>query len=156
MKTILGNLLCESQIIPDLRATNRWEAIDELLTSLVGAGRVKAEDRDAIMGAVRKREMSMSTGIGHGIGVPHAATELVHEPAAAFGRSSGKINFDSLDGGPVNLVILFLVPRSQLQQHLHTMSDIAKMFRSVDIRTALEEAPDAAAILKILRGNSTA
>jgi nitrogen PTS system EIIA component len=153
MSTILGRLLGGAQIILDLRAAGRWEAIDELMTNLVETGRVKSEDRDAIIGAVRKREMSMSTGIGCGIGVPHAATELVHEAVAAFGRSSRKINFDSPDGDPVSLVILFLVPRGQLQQHLHTMSEIAKFLRNAEVRQALEQAPDAAAILKIFQGH---
>ncbi|HEX4349507.1 MAG TPA: PTS sugar transporter subunit IIA, partial [Verrucomicrobiae bacterium] len=138
---------------PDLRATDRWEAIDELITNLVATGRVKSEDRDAVGGALRKREMSMSTGIGYGVGIPHAATELVHEPVAAFGRSKQKINFDSLDSQSVSLVVLFLVPQGQLQKHLHTMSDLAKFFRNADVRQALEQAPDAAAILRIFKGH---
>jgi PTS system nitrogen regulatory IIA component len=155
MNTILGNLLTEAQIITDLRATTQWEAIDKLITNLVESGQVKPEDRDAVRGAVRKREMSMSTGIGHGIGVPHASTELVPKAVAAFGRSKQKIDFDSLDAQPVTLVFLFLVPHGQLQKHLHTMSDIAKFLRNAEIRQALEEAPDAAAILKIFKGHQS-
>jgi mannitol/fructose-specific phosphotransferase system IIA component (Ntr-type) len=101
MNTRLGNLLSEAQILMDLRATDRWEAIEELISSLVQAGKVKSEDQDAIIGAVRRREMSMSTGIGFGIGIPHASTELIPQPVAAFGRSKQKIDFDSLDGQPV-------------------------------------------------------
>ncbi len=153
MNTILGNLLTEAQIIMDLRAATQWEAIETLITNLVESGQVKPEDRDAVRGAVRKREMSMSTGIGYGIGVPHASTELVHEPVAAFGRSRRKVNFDSLDGQPVTLVFLFLVPHGQLQKHLHTMSQIAKFLGNAGTRQALEQAPDAAAILKIFRGH---
>src|SRR5580692_10696060 len=91
MNTILGNFLREDQITTDMRATDRWEAIDELVTNLVATGRVKSEDRNAVSGALRKREMSMSTGIGYGVGIPHASTELIHEPVAAFGRSKQKI-----------------------------------------------------------------
>jgi mannitol/fructose-specific phosphotransferase system IIA component (Ntr-type) len=148
--------LTEAQIITDMRAANRWEAIDELITNLVQNNRVKSEDRDAITGALRKREISMSTGIGYGVGIPHTSTELVHLPVAAFGRSRGKINFDSLDDQPVNLVFLFLVPHGQLQKHLHTMSDIARFLRNADMRRTLEEAPDAAAVLRIFRGETPA
>src|SRR5215469_12718627 len=98
MSTKLGDLLNEARVILDLGAANRWEAIDELVTKLVHTGNVKPEDRDAIVGAVRKREFSMSTGIGYGVGVPHAASELIREPVAAFGRSKKKIDFGSLDG----------------------------------------------------------
>src|SRR5215469_14942883 len=103
MSAKLGGLLNEAQIVLNLRATNRWEAIDELVTILVQNGNVKPEDRDAIVGAVRKRDFSMSTGIGFGIGIPHATTELVYQAVAAFGRSKRGINFDSLDGKPVSL-----------------------------------------------------
>jgi fructose-specific phosphotransferase system IIA component len=151
MNLSLGDILSEAQIITDLPATNRWQAIDELITNLVETGKIKSEDRDAIIGVVRKREMSMSTGIGFGIGIPHASTELVREPVAAFGRSKKKINFDSLDGKPVSLVILFLIPQGQFQKHLHTMAEIAKLLKHAEIRQALKQAPDAGAILQIIK-----
>jgi mannitol/fructose-specific phosphotransferase system IIA component (Ntr-type) len=153
MSVKLGSLLSEAQIIPSLRATDRWEAIDELLTHLVQTGNVKPEDRDSVAGAVRKREFSMSTGIGFGLGIPHATTELVQKPVAALGRSKKKIDFDSLDGKPVSLVILFLIPPGQFQRHLHTMAEISKLLQNGGLREALELAPDASAILRIIRGN---
>ena len=153
MSTKLGDLLNESQIILNLRATDRWEAIDELVTNLVQTGNVKSEDRDAVAGAVRKREFSMSTGIGFGIGIPHATTELVYKPVATLGRSKKKIEFDSLDGKPVSLVILFLIPQGQFHQHLHTMAGISKLLRNTGLRELIELAPDAATILRIIRGN---
>ncbi len=70
----------------------------------------------------RKRETSMSTGIGFGIGIPHASTDLIHEVVGALGRSRKGVNFDALDNQPVNLVMLFLVPQGQFQKHLHTLA----------------------------------
>ncbi len=151
MNKSLGDILSEAQIITDLRATNRWEAIDELINNLVEIGRINPEHRDAITAAVRKRESSMSTGIGLGIGIPHASTDLIHEVAAAFGRSKQRINFDALDGQSVSLVFLFLVPQGQYQKHLHTMTEITKLFQKPDVRQALEQASDAGAMLQIIR-----
>ena len=153
MSTKLGDLLSEARVTLDLGATSRWEAIDEMVTKLVHTGSVKPEDRDAVIGAVRKREFSMSTGIGYGVGVPHASSELVREPVAAFGRSKKKIDFESIDGKPVGLVILFLVPRGQIQQHLHTMSGIARLMQKPELREALESAPDASTILQLIKEN---
>ena len=147
----LGDILTEAQIITDLQATNRWEAIDELISHLVKAGRIASGHRDAVIAAVRKRESSMSTGIGFGIGLPHASTELIQEPVAALGRSKRKINFDSLDGKPVSLVVLFLIPQGQFQMHLHTVAGIAKLLQRADFRQALELAPDIGAMLRIIR-----
>jgi len=66
----LGDILTREQIISELKATNRWEAIDELISNLVDTGKIKPEHRDAVAAVVKKRETSMSTGIGFGIGIP--------------------------------------------------------------------------------------
>ena len=155
MSTNLGDILSEGQVIANLRATNRWEAIEELIANLVETGKVKLEYRDGIIAAVRKRESSMSTGIGHGIGIPHASTDLVSTITGAFGRSQTGIDFDALDGQPVKLTTLLLVPQQQFQQHLHTVGGIAKLFSDAKFREALETAADAAAILGIIRNPKT-
>jgi len=150
----LGDILTPEQIKPDLQATNRWEAIDELINRLVETSRIKPENRDAIVSVVKKRESSMSTGIGFGIGIPHASTDLIYEVVGAFGRSKKGVNFDALDNQPVNLVMLFLVPQGQFQKHLHTLARIAKLLHKKEFRQALEEAPDAQAMYQIIKAES--
>jgi mannitol/fructose-specific phosphotransferase system IIA component (Ntr-type) len=148
----LGDILSPAQILPEMRATNRWEAIDELIGLLVETGKIKPENREAIAAAVKKRDISMSTGIGFGIGIPHASTDLINEVTGAFGRSSKGLNFDALDNQPVKLVTLFLVPQGQFQKHLHTLADIAKLLHRSEFRQALEQAPDAQAIFDAVKG----
>ena len=147
----LADILGPEQIVPDLRASNRWEAIDELIDNLVAAGKIQASDRDAVIAAVKKRETSMSTGIGFGIGIPHASTDLIYEVAGALGRSKKGVNFDALDNQPVKLVMLFLVPQGQFQKHLHTLANIAKLLHKAEFREALESAADADTMLAIIR-----
>ena len=147
----LGDILTTEQIITDLRATTRWEAIDELINNLVSTGKIKPEHHDAIAAVVKKRESSMSTGIGFGIGIPHASTDLIYEVVGALGRSKKGVNFDSLDNQPVNLVMLFLVPQGQFQKHLHTLANIAKLLHRAEFRQELEQAPDAETMLRIIR-----
>ncbi len=147
----LGDILGRDQILPELRATTRWEAIDELIQNLVQSGKIKEEHQAAIAAVVKKRESSMSTGIGFGIGIPHASTDLISEVVGALGRSRGGVNFDSLDNQPVHLVMLFLVPQGQFQKHLHTLANIAKLLHRADFRQALETAPDADSMLDIIR-----
>lgn len=150
----LGDILGVEQIVPDLKATNRWEAIDELVDVLIATGKIQAKDRAAIIAAVRKRENSMSTGIGFGIGIPHASTDLLFEVVGALGRSKKGVDFDALDNRPVHLVMLFLVPQGQFQKHLHTLANIAKLLHIQEFRTALVEAPDAEAMLRIIKEQS--
>jgi len=147
----LGDILGREQIITDLRATNRWEAIDELLNNLVATGKIKPEHLEGVAAVVKKRESSMSTGIGFGIGIPHASTDLIYEVVGALGRSRKGVNFDALDNQPVSLVMLFLVPQGQFQKHLHTLANIAKRLHKAEFRQALLQAPDADAMLKIIR-----
>jgi len=148
----LGDILSREQIITDLRATNRWDAIDELIDNLVTTGKISAQHREAIAAVVKKRESSMSTGIGFGIGIPHASTDLINEVVGSLGRSRKGVSFDALDNQPVNLVMLFLVPQGQFQKHLHTLANIAKLLHKAEFRQALEQAPDAEAMLRIIRG----
>jgi fructose-specific phosphotransferase system IIA component len=151
----LADILTHEQILPDLQATNRWEAIDELINNLVVTGKIKPEHRDAIAAVVKKRETSMSTGIGFGIGIPHASTDLIYEVVGSFGRSKKGVNFDALDNQPVNLVMLFLVPQGQFQKHLHTLANIAKLLHNKEFRQALETSADADAMVKIIKTHAT-
>lgn len=147
----LADILTKDQIVTELRAKTRWEAIDELIGNLVDTGRIKPEHRDAITAVVRKREQSMSTGIGFGIGIPHASTDLIHDVVGALGRSKAGVDFEALDNQPVKLVMLFLVPQGQFQKHLHTLANIAKLLHRAEFRQALETAPDAESMLAIIR-----
>ena len=147
----LADILSKDQIITNLLASNRWEAIDELINNLVATGKILPLHRDAIATVVKKRETSMSTGIGFGIGIPHASTDLIGEVVGALGRSKQGVNFDALDNQPVNLVMLFLVPQGQFQKHLHTLANIAKLLHKAEFRQALEQAPDSEAMLQVIR-----
>jgi mannitol/fructose-specific phosphotransferase system IIA component (Ntr-type) len=150
----LGDILGPEVINAELQASNRWDTIDELIGLLVTAGKIKPEHRAAVTAVVKKRETSMSTGIGFGIGLPHASTDLISEVVGAFGRSKKGVQFDALDNQPVNLVMLFLVPQGQFQKHLHTLANIAKLLHKKEFRQALEAAPDGAAMFKIIKSES--
>ncbi len=150
----LADILSPEQIIPELKATNRWEAIDELIENLVATGRIKSEHREAITAVVRKRETSMSTGIGFGVGIPHASTDLIYEVIGALGRSVKGVDFEALDNQPVNLVMLFLVPQGQFQKHLHTLAEIAKLLHKKEFRKTLEESPDGEAMFQAIKSQS--
>jgi mannitol/fructose-specific phosphotransferase system IIA component (Ntr-type) len=147
----LADILTKDQILTDLQAADRWQAIDELISNLVATGKIQPQHRESIAAVVKKRETSMSTGIGFGIGIPHASTDLIPEVVGALGRSKNGINFDALDNQPVNLVMLFLVPQGQFQKHLHTLANIAKILHKAEFRLALEQAPDAEAMLRAIK-----
>jgi len=150
----LSDILNPELIKPELKATNRWEAIEELVKLLVANNKISADNQDDIIGVVKKRESSMSTGIGFGVGIPHASTDMIHDVVGAFGRSTRGVNFDSLDNKPVTLVMLFLVPQGQFQKHLHTLAKIAKLLHKKEFRHALETAPSAESMFEIIQSES--
>jgi mannitol/fructose-specific phosphotransferase system IIA component (Ntr-type) len=147
----LADILAPELVVPEMRASDRWEAIDELLEHLVNLGRVNAEHQGAIAALVKRREASMTTGIGFGFGLPHASTDLISEVTGAFGRSRKGIRFDALDNQPVGLVMLLLVPLGQTQRHLHTLAEIARLLHKPDLRQLLQAAPDGPGMYEVIR-----
>jgi fructose-specific phosphotransferase system IIA component len=147
----LASLLSAEQIIPEMKATERWAAIVELIDLLVSLGKMKAEDRDSILASLKQREETMSTGIGFGIAIPHCSSDRINEVVAAFGRSSSGIDFDALDNAPVKFVVLFVVPKNQFQTHLRTLASIAKFLNDRSVRESLAGAKAADEILSIFR-----
>ncbi len=150
----LSSILSTDQIILEMEATDRWQAIDELMAKLVECGKVSEEKASLIKEAVRKRESTMSTGIGNGIGLPHASTPHIDEVVAVFGRSVKGINFDSIDDQPVNVVLLLLVPQGQIQKHLQTLGNISRLFHSNELRQSINKARSAETIFDILGDRS--
>jgi mannitol/fructose-specific phosphotransferase system IIA component (Ntr-type) len=146
----LASLLSAEQIIPEMKATERWSAIVELTDLLVAQGKIKPEDRDSILASLKQREETMSTGIGFGIAIPHASSDRIEEVVASFGRSSQGIEFDALDNAPVKFVVLFIVPKNQ-STHLRTLASIAKFLNDRSVRESLTAAKTADEILAIFR-----
>src|SRR3954462_8550084 len=149
-----GDLLSADQIIPEMKATERWPAIVELIDLLTSLGKIKAEDRESILALLKQREETMRTGIGFGIAIPHASSDRINEGVAWFGRSSAGIEFDALDNAPVKFVVLFIVPKNQFQTHLRTLASIAKFLNDRGTRDSLAQATSAGEIASIFRDRS--
>src|SRR5207244_11058469 len=97
----LAELLSADQIIPEMKATERWDAIVELMDLLVARGQIKPEDRDGILASLKQREETMSTGIGFGIAIPHCSSDRLEQVVAAFGRCSTGSGVEAVATAPV-------------------------------------------------------
>jgi mannitol/fructose-specific phosphotransferase system IIA component (Ntr-type) len=146
----LSELLSPSQILLDLKAEERWLSIIELVDALVAADKLAAELRDEVLAALKEREDQVSTGIGYGVAIPHAFSEKLDRVVAVFGRSRRGIDFEALDAVPVRFVILFIVPQRNYGMHLHTLSAIAKLFTSSEVRQRLATAEKRSEVISIL------
>jgi PTS system nitrogen regulatory IIA component len=96
------------------------------------------------------RERLGSTGLGHGVAIPHGRIKGLKNPLAAVLRVMQPIAFDAPDEEPVSLLIFLLVPEAATQRHLEILSEIAEMLSDRDLRERLKTAPDAAALHKLI------
>jgi len=147
----LGALLSEKQIISNMVATEKWQAIEEIVMFLVQGGIIKEQDKEEVIASLYQREETMSTGIGFSVAIPHASLNAIDHVIVAFARSQEGIEFESLDAKPVHFIVLFLVPSNEFQVHLKTLSAVAKFFNNRFMRDDLMAAPDASAIMEIFR-----
>jgi mannitol/fructose-specific phosphotransferase system IIA component (Ntr-type) len=148
----LANLLNPDRIILEMAAGEHWPAIVELIDHLVASSSLDSALRDEVLAALKIREEQVSTGVGHGVAIPHAFSDKLDKVVAVFGRSKEGIDFEALDQRPVHFVILFLVPKKDYHLHLQTLAAIAKMFTNVEIRRRLGSAGQHQEILDIFAG----
>ncbi len=146
----LAQLLTVDQILLDMKATEHWPSIEELVGHLVENGKLPAALQEDVLAALKAREEQVSTGIGSGVAIPHAFSDQLEEVVAIFGRSKAGIDFEALDNAPVHFIILFIVPRKDYHLHLRTLAAIAKMFTNCEIRRRLGEAETRNEVLSIL------
>lgn len=146
----LVSLLSERRIVPDMKSETHWDALGELIDHLVMTGHVPAERREGILKALHQREEQVSTGIGHGVAIPHAYCDQIEQPLAVFGRSREGIEFEACDNAPVHFVVLLLVPKNQPHVHLQTLASIARLFSQGEVRKKMREAEGADGIMRAL------
>jgi mannitol/fructose-specific phosphotransferase system IIA component (Ntr-type) len=132
----------------DLASRSKDAALMELVETLSSAPEVS--DRDRLLQAVLEREKIVSTGIGLGVAVPHAKISEVAEFVVAYGRSKQGIDFGSIDDRPVHHVVLIVGPPDRQQRYLQFLATVTLKLKQGDLRKALEEAPDAAALYQVL------
>ena len=143
------DFLNKKAITADLKATDKDGVIKELVELLANAGDI--DNKEEMIKAVLAREGLGSTGIGQGIGIPHAKTPNVKSLVAAFGLSQKGVNFDSLDGEPVHIFFLLVAPEESAGPHLKSLARISRMLKDKYFRDLLKKAKDEKEVLHIIQ-----
>lgn len=112
-------------------------------------------DPDSIYQNLIAREKLGSTGFGNGIAIPHCRLEDCHKPVGALFQLQSKIDFDALDGEPVDLIFVLLVPSEATEQHLQILKMLAEKLDQASLREALREADDAEALYRIMTSSGS-
>ncbi|HVY60223.1 MAG TPA: PTS sugar transporter subunit IIA [Planctomycetota bacterium] len=138
-------------VIPSLRASEKRAAIEEIVDFMIAEGVVPADVRPPVVKAVHGREDFMSTGMEHGIALPHGVTDSVEEELATIAISKPGIPFESFDRQPAQIIILLLTPVSKALTRVRTLADIARVMNDPGVRAGLVRAGTVDEALKVLR-----
>jgi len=144
----LKSVLTAETISLHLKGSTKNEIINELLDILVAANKIT--DREAAFNAVMDREQKMSTGMKHGIAIPHGKSNTIRDLVACIGVSDKPVDFDSLDQEPCRIFIMTLSPVEKTGPHLQFLAEISLLFKSADKRMEILNAASPESIVKIL------
>jgi mannitol/fructose-specific phosphotransferase system IIA component (Ntr-type) len=151
MAVILSDLLDEKQIVLELGALTRDDALREIIALLHGNEQV--EDPEKFLSAVVAREHASSAVTGHGVAFPHARTNLVQKIILGIGRSSTGVSFGR-SSELVHLIFLIGVPQQMVQDYLVCVGTLARLAKDDSIRSLLRSARTPAEFLEKLRPTS--
>ena len=131
---------------------------EQVLSNLVGllADRGKIQRRDALLESLMEREGLGSTGIGHGVAIPHGRCRDLARPAIAFARSEREVDFDSIDGQPTRIFFLLVAPENGSNEHLHLLAKIARLMRDSATREQLLAMDSSQQVLDLFSERDTA
>ncbi len=145
---MIEELLKKDRIIFNMEAKTKDEALQELIKPL----NLSEERRKVVLEALRKREAIGSTGIGHGIAIPHTRSVVLDSVSLVVGRSKDGVDFDALDGKPVHLFFLLVAPPNDPgTKYLITLGEVARMAKKLIEKNAYLEAKDEDEFFKILK-----
>ena len=142
-------ILSPENILLDLQAKGSIAAIRELAGLLVDDDAIQNHKR--FVSDVIRREQNSTTGIGHGVAVPHAHEDFINRQILALGISRTGVDFGSVDGNPVHIIALLATPRKHHKKHMELLAGLSRMLQHESARESLIQAGDAAAILDIFK-----
>lgn len=148
---VLADSLKKNSIIVKAKSKNRWDLIDEMIDLAVKNKQLDREDREAVRTALVEREKSMSTGIGNSVAIPHCTTTRVNDIVSIMAISQKGIDFDAIDSNPVKIIILLLVPKNKLTQHIKTLANIAKVMSNESLRQDILNLKTPESIIKTIK-----
>src|SRR5438552_11586724 len=143
----LTSLVAPNAIIPALKVNGKKQALQELAAK---AAELSGQNERTIFEILLQREKLGSTGVGNGIAIPHGKLPKLGKLFGLFARLERPVDFEALDGQPVDLVFLLLAPEGAGADHLKALARIARLLRDQDVAKKLRASRDAQAIYSVL------
>lgn len=146
----LSELLVPELVVVPMEADDKWQAIADLARVPARAGRYPDSFVATVEQALTARERSMTTGMQHGIAIPHAAVDGIDELVAVLALSSRGIPFDTLDGRPAQILVCLIIPRAKKLLHIKTLAEIARLLSRPEVRQRLTQCESAREVVDAL------
>src|SRR6201998_271644 len=149
----LTDLVAPNAIIPALKVNNKKQVLQELAAR---AAALTGQNEKLIFDTLMQREKLGSTAGGNGIAIPHGKMAALARLFGLFARLDRPVDFEALDGQPVDLIFLLLAPEGAGADHLKALARVARLLRDQDIARKLRESRDAEALFAVLTLNPSA
>jgi nitrogen PTS system EIIA component len=146
---LLQDLFPSDRIKLNLESSDKDEAFEELVDVFVRSTGLKV--REEALKAIRDREDKMSTGIKHGIAIPHGQTRAVEEAYGVLGISVKGIDYEALDGDPVYLLFMILSPEENSEEHLRLLKRLTILLDNPQFYQDLSQAQEPGAVSALIR-----
>jgi nitrogen PTS system EIIA component len=149
----LSDLVTPQAVFASLKATSKKQALQMLAGK---AAALTGLNEREIFTTLLERERLGSTGVGHGVAIPHGRMKELDQVVGLFARTSQPLDFEALDEKPVDLVFLLLVPEATGADHLKALARIARVLRDETLAAKIRSTDHAAGIYSVLTGASEA
>lgn len=143
----LADLLQQDAIIPALKVNSKKQLLQELAAK---ASKITGVPEREVFDVILQRERLGSTGVGHGIAIPHGKLASINTIVGVFARLENAVDFEALDDQPVDLVFLLLAPEGAGADHLKALSRIARVLRDSELVAKLRATESDTAIYTFL------
>ena len=143
----LTDLVAPNAVIPALKVNSKKQAIQELAAK---AAKLTGQNERAIFETLLQREKLGSTAVGSGIAIPHGKLPKLDALFGLFARLARPVDFEALDGQPVDLIFLLLAPEGAGADHLKALARVARLLREPNVARKLRDSEDAEALYAVL------
>ncbi|MEM9065154.1 MAG: PTS sugar transporter subunit IIA [Planctomycetota bacterium] len=147
----LTEIITPASIRVPLEATDKRGVIDELVDLLANEGKVT--DSEALKEAVWVREQTRTTGIGHGLAIPHGKSSGVDSLAMAIGRPAQPMDFEAIDAQPVKLIVLLASPPDRTSDHIQALARVSRLITVEDFRNRIYSTESAEELFELLNAS---
>jgi fructose-specific phosphotransferase system IIA component len=148
----LIDILSPECICSPLQAVDKQDVINELVDVLVASGQVT--DADSLKNAVWTREQTRTTGIGHGLAIPHGKCSSMKSLAIAIGKPATPIDFEAIDSQPVQLIVLLASPPDRTSDHIQALAHISRLMNDTSFREEIYNATSPQAIFDFVKSQA--